>query len=105
MKPGDSEHRHRDAVAAEAAVSQHFPGLHPRDTDRHWHLGGLVYANRDDPAVLVHQRVGGSQWTVNLGHPIGRITGALLAALLLAALAAAVLDGIGILDLPDTQRL
>ncbi|MFB9660273.1 hypothetical protein ACFQS3_10945 [Glycomyces mayteni] len=63
-------------------------GLVQRDTDRHWHLGGLVYANRDDPAVLVHQRVGGSQWTVNLGHPVGLTATAVLVAA--AATAAAV---------------
>jgi uncharacterized membrane protein len=80
-------------------------GLVQRDADHHWHLGGLVYTNPDDPALLVHQRVGGSQWTINLGHPVGRVAGAVLAAVLLATLAAAVLDGIGLLDLPQTQRL
>ncbi|MCD0442410.1 hypothetical protein LO763_02070 [Glycomyces sp. A-F 0318] len=80
-------------------------GLVQRDEDRHWHLGGLVYANRDDPAVLVHQRVGGSQWTVNLGHPVGRIAGLLLAALVVALLVAVVLDAAGVLDLPETQRI
>ncbi|SDK53685.1 Uncharacterized membrane protein [Glycomyces sambucus] len=77
-------------------------GLVQRDDDRHWHLGGLVYANGDDPAVLVHQRVGGSQWTLNLGHPVGRTTGILLAA---AILAAVVLGAAGVIDLPETRRL
>ncbi|MFJ6566361.1 hypothetical protein ACIQNU_02995 [Streptomyces sp. NPDC091292] len=39
-----------------------------RDDDRHWHLGGFVYANRTDPSVFVHQRAGGASWTMNLGH-------------------------------------
>ncbi|MDN3242634.1 DUF1648 domain-containing protein [Glycomyces tritici] len=70
-------------------------GLVQRDDDRHWHLGGFVYANRDDPAVLVHQRAGGFQWTVNLGHPVG--WGAV--ALLVLVVAGAAL--LGIVDLPS----
>lgn len=73
-------------------------GLVQRDDDRHWHLGGFVYANRDDPAVLVHQRAGGHQWTVNLGHPVGWSTAALLVLIAAAAAGAAAL---GIVDLPD----
>lgn len=75
-------------------------GLVQRDDDRHWHLGGFVYANRSDPAVLVHQRAGGSQWTVNLGHPVGWGIGAVLALVVLASIGAAAL---GILDLPATR--
>jgi len=41
-----------------------------RDDDRYWHLGGFLYLNRDDPAVLVHQRAIGGSWTMNFGHPI-----------------------------------
>lgn len=78
-------------------------GLVQRDTDRHWHLGGFVYINRDDPAFLVHQRVGGSQWTINLGHPAGRIIVAFLAVSFVAGIGAALLDTFGILDLPNTH--
>ncbi|MFF2845869.1 DUF1648 domain-containing protein [Streptomyces sp. NPDC058001] len=39
-----------------------------RDDDRHWHIGGFVYANRTDPSIFVHQRAGGASWTMNLGH-------------------------------------
>ena len=63
-----------------------------RDDDRYWHLGGFVYANRDDPAVLVHQRAGGFQWTVNLGHPVGWGIGAVLAAIVLVSVAATAFD-------------
>lgn len=80
-------------------------GLVQRDVDRHWHLGGFVYANRDDPAILVHQRAGGSQWTVNLGHPVGSGVAALLLLVTAAAIGAAVLDGTGAVGLPNTRGL
>ena len=38
-----------------------------RDDDRFW-KGGLVYVNRDDPALLVGKRFG-IGWTLNLGNP------------------------------------
>jgi uncharacterized membrane protein len=40
-----------------------------RDDDRFW-KAGIVYVNRDDPAVLVSAR-GVFTWTVNLGNPSG----------------------------------
>jgi uncharacterized membrane protein len=61
-----------------------------RDDDRYWVLGAL-YNNPDDPNWLVPKRyVGG--WTLNVGHPIGRLIMFSLVALviLLAVLAAAV---------------
>ncbi len=39
-----------------------------RDDDRYW-KGGIVYVNRDDPAVLVGARVWFG-WTVNFGNPV-----------------------------------
>lgn len=39
------------------------------DDDQHW-KGGLLYVNRDDPALLVPRRFG-LGWTVNLGRPAG----------------------------------
>jgi uncharacterized membrane protein len=63
-----------------------------RDDDRHWFLGGMVYGNRADPALLVHKRIG-IGWTLNLGHPI---TWAILTALVVLALLAAA----GAIDLP-----
>jgi uncharacterized membrane protein len=44
-------------------------GVVQRDDDRYWHVAGMVYVNRRDPAVLVHRRVG-MVWTLNLGHPV-----------------------------------
>ncbi|MFI7119954.1 DUF1648 domain-containing protein [Amycolatopsis sp. NPDC049868] len=64
-----------------------------RDDDRHWYVAGMVYVNRNDPALLVHRRVG-TYWTLNLGHPV--------AWLVLAAVAVAgVLTGLGIVTLPE----
>ncbi|MEU6250571.1 hypothetical protein [Glycomyces sp. NPDC047010] len=83
LRVGTGGHR-LPALPGEAAEDT---GLVQRDTDRHWHLGGLVYANRNDPAILVHQRVGGAQWTINLGNPIALTTTALLLATALTATA------------------
>jgi len=38
-----------------------------RDDDRFW-KGGLIYINRDDPAIMVGNRFG-IGWTPNLGNP------------------------------------
>jgi uncharacterized membrane protein len=60
-------------------------GFVQRDDDRHWHLAGTVYANRMDPAILVHQRVGG-RWTLNLGSPVAWVVLTGLAVLALLSL-------------------
>jgi len=38
-----------------------------RDDDRFW-KAGLLYGNRDDPAVMVGSRFGAG-WTLNVGNP------------------------------------
>jgi uncharacterized membrane protein len=43
-----------------------------RDDDRYWYGGGLFYNNPDDPAVFVPKRYSGG-WTVNVGHPVGKL--------------------------------
>ncbi|MFB6814999.1 DUF1648 domain-containing protein [Streptomyces sp. NPDC056347] len=48
-------------------VAEPDSGLVPRDDDRFWHGGGLIYVNTDDPAIMVARRVG-LGWTVNLGN-------------------------------------
>lgn len=63
-----------------------------RDDDRYWHLAGMAYLNRRDPAVLVHRRTGMS-WTLNFGHPVS------WAVLVLIAVVA-LLTGLGVIDLP-----
>ena len=40
----------------------------PWDEDRYWY-GGVIYANRDDPAVWVPKRFGVG-WTVNMARPV-----------------------------------
>lgn len=50
-----------------------------REDDRNW-LGGFIYNNPDDPNLFVPKRFG-IGWTVNFGHPRGKMI--LVAALLL----------------------
>ena len=69
-------------------------GFVQRDDDRYWHLAGMLYANRMDPAFLVHQRVGG-RWTLNLGNPVAWPVLAGLGVL-------ALLSVLGVADLPST---
>ncbi|MGR6919441.1 hypothetical protein ACU635_34835 [[Actinomadura] parvosata] len=69
-------------------------GYVQRDDDRHWHLAGTVYANRHDPAILVHQRVG-SRWTLNLGNPVAWT-------ILTIVAAGALLSLLGVVHLPPT---
>jgi len=47
------------------------------DDDRFW-KAGLLYLNRDDPALFVQRRFGVG-WTVNLGRPGGVVIGVVLA--------------------------
>ncbi|MEV4800117.1 hypothetical protein AB0K18_08870 [Nonomuraea sp. NPDC049421] len=69
-------------------------GYVQRDDDRHWHLAGMLYANRMDPAILVHQRVGG-RWTLNLGNPVAWAIVAVIAVV-------ALLSVLGVIDLPGS---
>jgi uncharacterized membrane protein len=77
-----------------------LPGEHEEDTgavqrddDRYWYLAGMIYANRRDPAVLVHRRVG-AYWTLNAGHPVAWV---LIAVIVVTAL----LSGFDVIDLPE----
>ncbi|EMD25233.1 DUF5808 domain-containing protein [Amycolatopsis azurea] len=63
-----------------------------RDDDRHWYAAGMVYLNRNDPALLVHRRVG-TYWTLNLGHPVAWLV-------LLVVAVVGVLAGFGVVTLP-----
>lgn len=45
------------------------------DDDAHW-KGGIIYVNRDDPAIWVPRRFG-MGWTINLGRPAGIAIGIL----------------------------
>jgi uncharacterized membrane protein len=83
IRVGQAGHRLPALPGEEAEDS----GLDQRDDDRHWHLLGSVYINRADPALLVHDRLGSSTWTLNLGHPIAWL---LLGAIALGLIALAV---------------
>lgn len=50
-----------------AAAPSAVPGPADRDDDRFW-KAGVLYLNRDDPALLVAARFGAG-WTVNLANP------------------------------------
>jgi uncharacterized membrane protein len=61
-----------------------------RDDDRLW-KGGLIYINRDDPAIMVGNRFGVG-WTPNLGNPKGCLLyGGILAAIIALAVVRAVI--------------
>jgi uncharacterized membrane protein len=85
VRVGDAGHR--------LATASDSSGYVQRDDDQHWFLGGTVYGNRSDPAVLVHHRVG-TGWTLNLGHPAAWAVLGALAVL-------AVLAATGVVDLPS----
>ncbi|MDH6137639.1 putative membrane protein [Kitasatospora sp. MAA4] len=55
-----------DLTADEPAVDTKASAVH-QDDDRYWR-GGMVYVNRQDPALFVGKRFGVG-WTVNLGNP------------------------------------
>jgi uncharacterized membrane protein len=60
-----------------------------RDDDRFW-KGGLIYVNRDDPAIMVGNRFG-IGWTPNLGNPKALLLyGGILAAIVALTIVRAV---------------
>lgn len=60
-----------------------------RDDDRFW-KGGLIYINRDDPAIMVGNRFGVG-WTPNLGNPKAWLLyGGILAAIIVLVVVRAV---------------
>lgn len=58
------------------------------DDDRYWKFG-LLYVNRDDPAILVPYRAGIGM-TINMGHPVGM---AFMAAVILVLIWSIVVGG------------
>ncbi|RBQ14721.1 hypothetical protein DP939_39215 [Spongiactinospora rosea] len=98
IKVGQSGHR----LPALPGEEEEDSGAAQRDDDRHWHLAGAVYANRRDPALLVHARLGPSSWTLNLGHPIAWL---LLGILTLTLTVLAALALAGVVDLPEKHSL
>lgn len=72
-----------------SSADPHLTGPLFRDDDRYW-LGGTLYHNPDDPAVLVPNR-NGRGWTPNVGHPLGKL---LMIAMLLVFLLLALLKAL-----------
>jgi uncharacterized membrane protein len=71
---------------ARATLAVHTPPADltvRRDDDRFW-VGGLIYVNRDDPAIFVPKRLG-LGWTLNFGNRRARLAGVLILAMLIAA--------------------
>lgn len=66
------------------------PDLNTRDDDRYW-LFGALYNNPSDPNWRVPKRYTGG-WTLNIGHPVGRLImlGLVVLVIALATLAALV---------------
>lgn len=64
-----------------------------RDDDRYWY-GGILYNNPDDPDPFVPKRYG-LGWTVNFGHPMGKLF--LIAILLLGLVLPLVVAALGVL--------
>lgn len=68
-----------DAALVRAERAAHATVDAP-DDDRFW-KAGILYLNRDDPAVFVQRRFG-IGWTVNLGRPVGVVIGVVVALLI-----------------------
>ncbi|GAA3713615.1 hypothetical protein GCM10022224_093960 [Nonomuraea antimicrobica] len=98
LKVGQAGHR----LPAVPGEEEEDSGITQRDDDRHWFLAGTVYANRRDPALLVHARLGSSTWTINLGHPIAWLLSAVLVVAIAMFVLAAVFGGI---DLPQKRSI
>lgn len=64
------------------------PALH--EDDRYWY-GGVFYNNPDDPNPLVPRRYGFG-WTVNFGHPLGKVVLVVMIALMLLPIALAIFN-------------
>ncbi len=61
----------RSRAQPNADTDHEFPGPESRSDDRNW-VAGLIYYNPDDPDLLVPRRLGYG-WTVNFGHPRGKL--------------------------------
>lgn len=61
-----------------------------RGDDRYW-LAGVFYNNPDDPDPIVPRRFGWG-WTINLGHPFGKVVILIMLGLVLLPVAIGLLD-------------
>jgi uncharacterized membrane protein len=77
--------RARGRVSADREVS----GPIFRDDDRYWY-GGVIYSNPDDPDPVVPKRYGFG-WTINFGHPKGKVFLLIMVGLVLLPIVLAIL--------------
>lgn len=61
----------RSWAKAKTPSKRQRPNIIYRDDDRYWY-GGFFYNNPDDPDPIVPKRFGFG-WTLNFGHPVGRL--------------------------------
>lgn len=61
----------RSLTGARAPAERPLDDAMYHNDDRHWY-GGVVYYNPDDPDAVVPKRYG-LGWTVNFGHPLGKV--------------------------------
>jgi uncharacterized membrane protein len=82
MRTGQAGSRLAGATASGGATDHNLPTN--RDDDRYW-KGGLIYVNRDDPALLVPRRYGVG-WTLNFGNPRSWVVSAVFIAVVVGLL-------------------
>ena len=61
----------RSRMRASPDADREFTGPESRSDDRNW-IAGLIYYNPEDPDLLVPKRLGYG-WTINFGHPGGKV--------------------------------
>ena len=61
----------RSRSKANRSIERHPTSPIFRDDERYW-VGGFFYNNPDDPEMFVPKRYG-LGWTVNFGHPWGKV--------------------------------
>ena len=72
-------------LRSEARVPEQSGGHLNRDDDHFWKLG-VIYVNRDDPALMVNKRFGIGR-TLNFGNPVAWVIALILAVIILARIA------------------
>jgi uncharacterized membrane protein len=70
-----------------STTNQYISGPIDRTDDRYW-FAGVFYNNPDDPDPFVPKRFS-IGWTVNFGHPLGKLLAALMIFMLLLPVALA----------------
>ena len=74
----------RSWTKAPAPTDRPSTGTIFRGDDRYW-LAGIFYNNPDDPDPFVPKRYG-LGWTINIGHPLGKLVMAIIVGMLLLPL-------------------